>query len=155
MKCVQIRSFFWSMFSHIWTEYWEILRIYPCSVQVRESTDHKKLRIWTLSRNVTNLFHFKIKYILSYDCVSLFSWSFFKNPREICVFYGLSIRNPIEIRDTPKSMGDLWEKIKFREPPSESGRVEKYVFLFLTFQYLQICCDQMIFMWNMFYQSIF
>ena len=107
------------------------------------------------SRNVKSLFHFKIKYILSYDCVRLFSWSFFKNPREICVFYGLSVKNPIEIRDTPKSMGDSWEKIKFREPPRESGRVENYVFLFLTFQYLQVCCDQMIFMWNIFYQSIF
>ena len=45
MKCVQIRSYFWSVFSRIRTEYREILRI----LQLRENTDQKKLRIWTLS----------------------------------------------------------------------------------------------------------
>ena len=44
MKSVQIRSFFWSAFSYIWTEY----RKSPYSVQIQENTDHKKLRIWTL-----------------------------------------------------------------------------------------------------------
>ena len=38
MKSVQIRSFFWSVFSRIRTEYGEI----------RENTDQKKPRIWTL-----------------------------------------------------------------------------------------------------------
>ena len=37
VKSVQIRSFFWSLFSRIRTEYGEILRM-----------DQKKLRIWTL-----------------------------------------------------------------------------------------------------------
>ena len=41
MKSVQIRSFFWSVFSRIRTEYGEIL-------QMRQNTDQKKLRIWTL-----------------------------------------------------------------------------------------------------------
>ena len=45
---VQIRSFFWSVFSHIWTEYGEILRISLYSVRMRENTDQKKLRIWIL-----------------------------------------------------------------------------------------------------------
>ena len=47
-KNVQIRSFFWSVFSNIYTEY-EYLRgksLY--SVQIRENTDQMKLRIWTL-----------------------------------------------------------------------------------------------------------
>ena len=48
VKCVQIRSFFWSVFSHIRTEYGEIRSISPYSVQMRENTDQKKLRIWTL-----------------------------------------------------------------------------------------------------------
>ena len=41
-------SFFWSVFSRIWTEYGEILRISPYSVQMRGNTDQKELRIWTL-----------------------------------------------------------------------------------------------------------
>ena len=48
VKSVQIRSFFWSIFSRIWTEYGEILPISPYSVRMRENTDQKKLRIWTL-----------------------------------------------------------------------------------------------------------
>ena len=48
LKSVQIRSFFWSVFSRIRTEYKEILRISSYSVRMRENTDQKKLRIWTL-----------------------------------------------------------------------------------------------------------
>ena len=48
LECVQTRSFFWSVFSPIWTEYGEILRIYPHSVRMRENMDQKKLRIWAL-----------------------------------------------------------------------------------------------------------
>ena len=48
VKCVQIRSFPWSIFSRIWTEYGEILGISPYSVRMRENTDQKKLHIWTL-----------------------------------------------------------------------------------------------------------
>ena len=48
LKCVQIQSFFWSVFSRIRTKYGEILRICPYSVRIRENTDQKKLRIWTL-----------------------------------------------------------------------------------------------------------
>ena len=47
MKSVQIRSFFWSVFSRIQTEYGEGLRIPPYLVQMQENTDQKKLRIWT------------------------------------------------------------------------------------------------------------
>ena len=36
-KSVQIRSYFWSAFSRIWTEYGEIPRI----VRMRENTDQK------------------------------------------------------------------------------------------------------------------
>ena len=48
VKSAQIRSSFWSVFSRIRTEYGEILRISPYSVRMRENTDQKKLRIWTL-----------------------------------------------------------------------------------------------------------
>ena len=47
VKCVQIRSFLWSVFSRIRTEYEEILRISPYSVPMWENTDQEKLRIWT------------------------------------------------------------------------------------------------------------
>ena len=47
VKCVQTWSFFWSVFSRIPTDYGEIRSISPYSVQIRENTDQKKLRIWT------------------------------------------------------------------------------------------------------------
>ena len=47
-KCVQIQNFFWSVFSCIRTKYGEILCISPYSVRMRENTDQKKFRIWTL-----------------------------------------------------------------------------------------------------------
>ena len=43
VKSVQIRRFFLSVFPRIWTEYGDLLRI-----RMRENTDKKKLRIWTL-----------------------------------------------------------------------------------------------------------
>ena len=46
-----MRGFFWFAFSRIRTHYIEILRICPYSVQMRENTDKKKLRIWTLLRH--------------------------------------------------------------------------------------------------------
>ena len=43
VKSVQIRSFFWSVFSCIWTDYGDLRS--PNSVQTQENTDQKKLRI--------------------------------------------------------------------------------------------------------------
>ena len=48
VKSVQIRSFFWSIFSRTRTVYGMILRISPYSVRMRENKDQKKLRIWIL-----------------------------------------------------------------------------------------------------------
>ena len=48
-KCTNT-EFFWSIFSGVQTEYGEIRSIYPYSVRMRENTDQKKLRIWTLFR---------------------------------------------------------------------------------------------------------
>ena len=48
VKHVRIRSFFWSVFSRIWTEYGGLLRKSPYTVQMRENTDQKKLSIWTV-----------------------------------------------------------------------------------------------------------
>ena len=45
-ESVQIRSFFWSRFSYIRTEYGD-LRKSPYSVRIQQNTDQKKLRIWT------------------------------------------------------------------------------------------------------------
>ena len=45
VKSVQTRSFLWSVFFRIQTEYVEILRISPHSVQRRKNTDQKKLRL--------------------------------------------------------------------------------------------------------------
>ena len=51
MKSVQIRSFFWSAFSRIRTEYGEILRISPYSARMRENTDQKNSVFGHFSRN--------------------------------------------------------------------------------------------------------
>ena len=47
LESVQIRSFFWSVFSRIRTEYGEIRIISPYSIRMRENTDQKKLCSWT------------------------------------------------------------------------------------------------------------
>ena len=41
VKCVQIRSFFWSLFSRIRTEYVEIRSMSPYSVRMRENSNQK------------------------------------------------------------------------------------------------------------------
>ena len=47
VKRVPTRSFFWSVFSCIRTEYGDKLRKSPHSVRIQENTDQKKLLIWT------------------------------------------------------------------------------------------------------------
>ena len=51
VKSVQIRSFFWSVFSRIRTEYREIRSISPYSAQMWENKDHKKSVFGHFSRN--------------------------------------------------------------------------------------------------------
>ena len=48
VKSVQIRSFSWSVFSRVRTEYGNLWSKFPYSVRILENTDQKKLRIWTL-----------------------------------------------------------------------------------------------------------
>ena len=48
LKSVQMRSFFWYVFSCIWTEYGDLLRESPYSLRIQENTDQKKHRIWIL-----------------------------------------------------------------------------------------------------------
>ena len=48
VKYVQIRNFFWSVLSCIWTEYRDLLHKSPYSIQIQKNTDQKKLRIWAL-----------------------------------------------------------------------------------------------------------
>ena len=64
VKCVQIRSFFWSLFSRIRTEYGEIRSISPYSVQMRENTDQKKLPIWTLFTHCVLWYSYQDVYFL-------------------------------------------------------------------------------------------
>ena len=44
VKSIYTRSFFWSVFPRIRTEYGDLLRKFPYSIQIRENTDQKKLR---------------------------------------------------------------------------------------------------------------
>ena len=60
----QIRSFFLTAFPRIWTECGGLLQNSPHSVQIRENTDQKKLRIWTLFVQCTE--HLLLKACLSF-----------------------------------------------------------------------------------------
>ena len=64
VKSVQIRSFFWSLFSRIRTEYGEIRSISPYSVRMRENADQKKLHIRTFFTQWLRHSHYKccVKY---------------------------------------------------------------------------------------------
>ena len=48
MKSVQIRIFFWSVFSCTWSEYGDLRSKSPYSDRARENMDQEKLRTWTL-----------------------------------------------------------------------------------------------------------
>ena len=48
VKSIQIRIFFWSVFSCIWAECGELRSKSPYLVRIQENRDQKKLRIWTL-----------------------------------------------------------------------------------------------------------
>ena len=48
MKSVQVRSFFWYVFSCIQAEYGDLLYKYPHLVRIKENINQKNLRIWTL-----------------------------------------------------------------------------------------------------------
>ena len=63
MESVQIRSFFWSVFIRIQTEYGDVLRIFPYSVQMQENTDQKKLCIWTLFTQWKLLLNLKLDHL--------------------------------------------------------------------------------------------
>ena len=65
VKIVQIRSFFWFVFSRIRTEYGEILRISLYSIQMRQNTDQQKLRYLDTFHAVPALLSFFCKMNLS------------------------------------------------------------------------------------------
>ena len=93
MKIVQIRSFFWSVFSRIRTEYGEIRSISPYSVRMRENTDQKKLHIWTL----------------------FMQWVFIKVwQQEFFLLYFLSFHSRIDIGKIKlkRSNKDQWKQFK-------------------------------------------
>ena len=50
-KVSEYGFFFWSTFSRIWTEYWDLLLISPNSVQIRKNADQKKLEFGHFSRS--------------------------------------------------------------------------------------------------------
>ena len=47
---------FWSAFFRIWTEYWEILRIFPYSVRMRENADQNNSKYGHVLRSVAQVF---------------------------------------------------------------------------------------------------
>ena len=63
-----LHEFFWSVFSRIWTECGYLQSKSPYVVQIRENTDSKKVRIWTLFTQ-WQFFPF----CLFFDC---FGWHF-------------------------------------------------------------------------------
>ena len=55
LKSIQMRSFFWSVFFHVRTEYGDLRSKSPYPVRIRENMDQKKLRIWKLFTYTTKL----------------------------------------------------------------------------------------------------
>ena len=53
-------EFFWFVFSHIWSEYEDILRISPYSVRMRENTDQKNSEYGHFSGSVFHCLKWKI-----------------------------------------------------------------------------------------------
>ena len=51
--------FFWSVFSHIWTEYGDLRRKSPYSAQIRENTDQKNSVFGHFSSSI--IYHLKIR----------------------------------------------------------------------------------------------
>ena len=52
-------KFLWSVFSRIWIEYGEILRISPYSVRMRENTNHKNSEYGHFSRSERDSYYNK------------------------------------------------------------------------------------------------
>ena len=91
VNSVQMRSFFWSVFSRIRTEYGEILRISLRSVQMQENTNQKKLRILTLFtqwliRAICRSWNFQMRIHMHYRRLISVNWD--KN----CIWF--AVGNP-------------------------------------------------------------
>ena len=65
VKSVQIRSFFCSVFSCIWTEYGDLRTKYPISVEIEENADLKKLRFWSFFMQWCNALIVKCQVIIT------------------------------------------------------------------------------------------
>ena len=75
LKSVQIRRFFWSVFSRVQTEYGEIFRISPYWVWLRENTDQRKLHTWTHTPYLDNsILHSWTKRSLSFPKQEITFW---------------------------------------------------------------------------------
>ena len=55
VKSVQMRSYFWSVFSCIRVEYGDLRSKSPYSIRIQENADRKNLRIWTLFTQCVSL----------------------------------------------------------------------------------------------------
>ena len=89
MKSVKIQSFFWPIFSSVWTEYQDLRRIFPY-YRIRENKDQKKLHIWTFftqfSLHQRLILEWNEKIYLTWLLIFFF-WSFtFHNVFIIIVF---------------------------------------------------------------------
>ena len=103
VKSVQIRSFFWSVFSCIWTEYGDLRSNSPYSVWIWENTDQTKLRIWTLFMQWVLLFIF---FIITRRGI-VYKWHNF-----FCLCSVSNLTHPQSFRKGTKSSGNF-DKISF------------------------------------------
>ena len=121
-KSVLIRSFFWSVFSRIWTEYGEIRSISPNSVRMLENMNQKKLRILTLhavrcSGRLSNIF---IWYETSYNQTNLWFGKFCQLHRlyfyQTAKHYGFSRTFITTWKTLPSNYLNLNVKIEYPLP---------------------------------------
>ena len=76
-KSVRIRSYFWSVFSCIWIEYEEILRISPYSVGMRQNVNQSNSKYGHFLRSDWLIYaiptpHISFRVVVFFDCFALF-----------------------------------------------------------------------------------
>ena len=84
-------EFFWSLFSRILTEYGEILRIFPYSVQMRENTNQKNSKYGQFLCSVEQMFRKLLseqrdnsyRNISAQDIPKIFSFQFLKRTKKL------------------------------------------------------------------------
>ena len=134
-KVSERRSFLWSLFSCVWSEYEHLLRKSTYSVQVRENTYQKNFVFWHFSRSVildptheSNTSFFDFEWLVVCWKINEF-WLFYNISK---VHWSLSIRG---IKIVSKILNRLFRNIQFCTTTSRSP--SKWLLCSKSFQFFR------------------